>query len=204
MSLMPRRTTFATIAAFVAVLPFIVPSVARAQTPCEDALQQAQKSYDLGLFEDVRSQLAPCLASRPSKRVAVAVHSLIARADLNNDDDVDARKEVSILLGLDPSFDAGSSSRFAALVALVRREELTTQVASVSKTSESLREAPATVVIVTSEEIQRRGYLDLEELFHDLPGFDVTRGNASTYSWIDQRGYVSINNDRLIFLVDGV
>jgi len=80
MSLMPRRSMFATIATFVAVLPFIVPSAARAQTLCEDALQQAQKSYDLGLFEDVRPQLAPCLAARTSKRTAVAVHALIAHA----------------------------------------------------------------------------------------------------------------------------
>lgn len=200
---MPRRTMFATIAAF-AVVPFIAPSAVRAQVSCEDALVQAQKSYDLGLFDDVRPQLAPCLAARTSKRIGVAVHALLAHAALNNDDVVTARKEISIVLGLDPAFDAGSSSRFAALVAQVRREELTTQVASVSKTSESLREAPATVVIVTSDEIQRRGYLDLEQLIIDLPGFDVTRGNGSTYSWIDQRGYVAINNDRLIFLVDGV
>lgn len=195
---------FGAIAAFIVVLPFLTPSSARAQASCEDALQQAQKSYDLGLFDDVRPQLAPCLAVRTSKRIAVAAHALIARADLNNDDAASARKEISIVLGLDPSFDAGSSSRFAALVAQVRREELTTQVASVSKTSESLREAPATVMIVTSDEIQRRGYLDLEQVINDLPGFDITRGNGSTYSWIDQRGYVAINNDRLIFLVDGV
>lgn len=201
---MPRRMMFVTIVAFVVVLPFIATRAATAQTSCEDALQQAQKSYDLGLFDDVRPQLAPCLAARTSKRVAVAVHALIAHAALNNDDVVSARKEISIVLGLDPAFDAGSSSRFAALVDQVRRDELTTQVASVSKTSESLREAPATVMIVTSDEIQRRGYLDLEQLISDLPGFDITRGNGSTYSWIDQRGYVSINNDRLIFLVDGV
>src|SRR5438270_2720553 len=204
MPLMLRRTMFATIAAFVAVLPFIAAPAARAQTSCEDALQQAQKSYDLGLFDDVRTQLAPCLTATTSKRVAVAVHALIARADLNNDDYVNARKEISIILRLDSAFDAGPSPRFAALVAKVRREELTTQVASGSKTSESPRDAPATVMIVTADEIQRRGYRDLEELFHDLPGFDVTRGNGSTDSWVDQRGYVSINNDRLIFLVDGV
>src|SRR3954469_12916429 len=131
MSPMPRRTMFATIAAFVVVLPFIAPPAARSQATCEDALLQAQKSYDLGLFDDVRPQLAPCLAARMSKRVAVTVHALIAHAALNNDDAVNARKEISIVLGLDPAFDAGSSSRFAALVAQVRREELTTQVASV-------------------------------------------------------------------------
>ena len=199
-----RKTLLALLAVFVLIPAIVAPPDASAQTPCEDALQQAQKSYDLGLFEDVRPQLAPCLTSRTSKRAAVAVHALIARADLNNDEVGNARKEISIILLLDPAFDAGQSPRFAALVAQVRREELTTQVASVSKTSESLREAPATVVVVTSDEIQRRGYLDLEQLLHDLPGFDVTRGNGSTYSWIDQRGYVSINNDRLIFLVDGV
>jgi outer membrane receptor for ferrienterochelin and colicins len=197
-----RKTVFASVAAVVLLLTVV--ASAQAQTSCEDALLQAQKSYDLGLFEDVRPQLAPCLTGRTSRRVAVDVHALIARADLNNDEPDKARKEVSIVLGLDPAFDAGSSSRFATLVARVRREELTTQVASVSKTSESLREAPATVIIVTADEIQRHGYLDLEELLHDLPGFDVTRGNGSTYSWVDQRGYVSINNDRLIFLVDGV
>jgi outer membrane receptor protein involved in Fe transport len=123
---------------------------------------------------------------------------------LNNDDAGSARKEVSIILGLEPTFDAGSSPRFAALVAQVRREELSTQVASVSKTSESLREAPATVLVVTADEIQRRGYLDLEQLLHDLPGFDVTRANGSSYAWIEQRGYVSTDNDRLILLIDGV
>ena len=199
MSLTPR------LAAFMVILSIVSAPAARAQTPCEDALREAQKSYALGLFEDVRPQLAPCLATRTSKRVAVDVHSLIARADLNNGDVDKARNEVSILLGLEPTFDAGSSSPpFAALVARVRREELSTQVASVSKTSESLREAPATVLVVTADEIQRRGYLDLEQLLHDLPGFDVSRGNASTYSWIEQRGYISSNNDRLILLIDGV
>ena len=127
MSRMHRTTMLATIAAFVILLPFFAPAAAQAQTSCEDALVQAQKSYDLGLFDDVRPQLAPCLAARTSKRIAISVHALIARADLNNDDDANARKEILILLGLDPSFDAGSASRFAQLVVQVRRETLTTQ-----------------------------------------------------------------------------
>jgi outer membrane receptor for ferrienterochelin and colicins len=202
-SLIHRRRLFVLLAALI-VVSLLAPDVAQAQTSCEDALRQAQNSYSLGLFEDVRPQLAPCLTGRLSKRTMVEVHALIARADLNNEDADNARKEISVILALDPAFDAGSSPRFTALVARVRREELTTQVASVSKTSESLREAPATVMIVTADEIQRHGYLDLEQLLGDLPGFDVTRGNGSTYSFVDQRGYVSINNDRLIFLVDGV
>jgi outer membrane receptor for ferrienterochelin and colicins len=177
---------------------------AAAQVPCEDALREAQKSYDLGLFEDVPTQIAPCLQGRISRRLATQVHSLLARAYLNSDEVEQARKEVSALLRIDSTFEAGSSPRFAALVAQVRREELTTQVASVSKTSESLREAPATVIVLTADEIQKRGYIDLEQILHDLPGFDISRTNGDTYSFIFQRGYRSFNNDRLIFMVDGV
>src|SRR6185295_2427896 len=130
--------------------------------------------------------------------------SLLARAYLNSDEPEKAHKEVSTILRLDATFEAGSSSLFAALVSKVRREELTTQVASVSKTNESLREAPATVVVVTGDEIQRRGYLDLEQLLHDLPGFDISRTNGDIYSIIYQRGYRSAVNDRLLLLIDGV
>ncbi|HEX2120434.1 MAG TPA: TonB-dependent receptor plug domain-containing protein, partial [Thermoanaerobaculia bacterium] len=135
---------------------------------------------------------------------AVDVHRLLALTYLYDDEPEKARKEVSTLLRLDSTFEAASPALFAALVAQVRREEQVTQVASVSKTSESLREAPATVVVVTGEEIQRRGYLDLEQLLHDLPGFDISRLNGDIYSHIYQRGYRSPINDRLLLLIDGV
>src|SRR5215207_6476007 len=149
-----------------------------AQTVCDDALRQAQKSYDLGLFEDVPGLLAPCLAARPSRATAVQVHSLLARAYLAADDPKKARQEVSAILRLDSSFEPGSTPLFAELVAQVRREEQTVQVASVSKSKESLREAPATVSLLTAEEIERRGYNDLEEMLHDLPGFDISRSRG--------------------------
>src|SRR5437588_5069253 len=123
-----------------------------AQTSCEDALRDAEKSYELGLFEDVHTKLAPCLGARISRPLAIQVHSLLARGYLQNEEPENARREVSTLLRLDSTFEPGPSPRFAALVAQVRREELTTQVASVSKTSESLREAPATVLVITGEE----------------------------------------------------
>ncbi len=179
---------------------------APAQTPCEDALREAAKSYELGLFEDVAPKLSPCLATPTSRSVAITVHSLLARAYVSNEEPEKARKEISTLLRLQSNYEAeaGSSARFVALLTKVRAEEQTTQVASVSKTNESLREAPATVVVVTGEEIQRRGYLDLEELLYDLPGFDVSRTNGQIYSTVYQRGYRSVLNDRLMFLVDGV
>jgi len=95
---------------------------AAAQTPCEDALRDAEKSYEVGLFEDVPGRLSPCLGSPTSRSVAVHVHSLLARAYLNSEEPDKARKEISTLLRLQTDYEAeaGSSARFLALVARVR------------------------------------------------------------------------------------
>src|SRR5579872_4408726 len=177
---------------------------ASAQTSCDDALAQAQKSYDLAFFEEVPAQLAPCLGAKVSRATASAVHSLLARSFFAVDDLGKAREEISTLLRIDSAFEPGPPPRFAALVAEVRRAEQTAQVASVSKTKESLREAPATVVVITGEEIEKRGYHDLEEVFHDLPGFDISRSNGEVYSTLYQRGFRSNNSDRNLLLLDGV
>jgi len=77
-------------------------------------------------------------------------------------------------------------------------------VSSVSKKLESANEAPQTVIVLTAEELMQRGYTDLEQVFHDLPGFDITRGTGTEYSQIYQRGYRSNNTNRTLILVDGV
>jgi len=83
-------------------------------------------------------------------------------------------------------------------------ELLELKISSVSKTSESLLETPQTVIVITNEQIKRRGYTDLEQLFHDLPGFDISRGNGTQYSQIYQRGYRTKNTEKTLLLIDGV
>jgi outer membrane receptor protein involved in Fe transport len=189
----------------VAVL-LLVANGASAQNACTAALPQAQKSYDTGDFAQTASLLQQeCVHARLSRTVAIQVQSLLARALMYAERQDEARKEVTKLFRLEPGFDdAAGSPRFAALLAEVRREEQSAQVTSVSKSAESLREAPATVVVVTGDEIERRGYLDLEQLLHDLPGFDVNRTNGDIYSHVYQRGYYDAFNSRLLLLVDGV
>jgi outer membrane receptor protein involved in Fe transport len=189
-----------------AVILLLVAHGAWAQNACPAALAQAQKSYDTGDFAQAASLLRQeCGRAKLSRTVAIQVQSLLARALMYAEQQDEARKEVSKLLRLEPGFDdAAGSARFAALLAEVRREEQSAQVTSVSKSAESLREAPATVVVVTGDEIERRGYLDLEQLLHDLPGFDVSRTNGDIYSHVYQRGYFDEFNSRLLLLVDGV
>ena len=116
------------------------------------------------------------------------------------------KKYIFILLFLFPSFLFAQSdtTRLNALLDMSLEELMDQEIYSVSKTAESVLEAPSTVIIISAEEIQRRGYIDLEQLFHDLPGFDISRGNGTQYSQVYQRGYRSKNTERTSFQIDGV
>ncbi len=83
-------------------------------------------------------------------------------------------------------------------------ELLELKISSVSKKSEKLPETPQTVIVITKEQIKRRGYTDLEQIFHDLPGFDISRGNGTQYSQIYQRGYRTKNTEKTLMMIDGV
>ena len=48
---------------------------------------------------------------------------------------------------------------------------LNLNVSSASGTSESYRDAPAAMIVLTAEELRRRGYTGLDEVMLDLPGF---------------------------------
>jgi len=83
-------------------------------------------------------------------------------------------------------------------------ELLKLKISSVSKKTEQLLKTPQTVIVITSEQIKRRGYTDLEQLFHDLPGFDISRGNGTQYSQVYQRGYRTNNTEKTVLMIDGV
>ena len=72
-----------------------------------------------------------------------------------------------------------------------------------SGVSESIKDAPAALVVVTQQDIQRRGYLSLDEVIQDLPGFDtiVTNGTMQIVSY--QRGYRTPWTQRTLLLING-
>ncbi|MCK5148580.1 TonB-dependent receptor [bacterium] len=90
------------------------------------------------------------------------------------------------------------------LVNMSIEELMDIKIVTASKHEQRFIEAPATMEIITSEQIRQRGYVDVEQLLHDLPGFDISRGNGTIYSQIYQRGYRSNNTDRTLLLVDGI
>src|SRR5262249_5355135 len=55
------------------------------------------------------------------------------------------------------------------------------RVVSASNRPENRPEAPATVIVITREDIRERGYTELSEILDDLPGMDVIRPYGDTY-----------------------
>jgi outer membrane receptor protein involved in Fe transport len=177
---------------------------AYAQSQCQ--LDEATRAYAAGNFDEASQLIGACLADRPSTEERVQSYALRAKLALATDDIDGAQQAVTLLLGAMPDFapSLDDPPRFVRMVAQLKREIARNTTSSVSKMNESLLEAPATIIVVTAEQIRRRGYLDLEAVLHDLPGFDITRSNGYTYANVFQRGYRSDTTNRTLFLVDGV
>ncbi len=191
----------AVIMAIFAVAP------AAGQSACEIVLREAERSYQAGRIEEVFALREACLRGKATREQKVQTYALLAKVHVALDQLAKARRYVESLLNFNAEYQPDERRdpvQFIRLVNELKGTEEVVTVVSVSKNDEPLREAPATAIVITAEDIQRRGYVDLEAIFHDLPGFDISRGNGETYSSLYQRGFRSARNDRTLFLIDGV
>ncbi|MBN1579001.1 MAG: TonB-dependent receptor [Chitinispirillaceae bacterium] len=188
---------------FVGIILCITSFIA-ANDSCEATLKDAQKKYENGNFEEVLLLLTPCLNKELSKPVRVEAWRLVAMTYCATDNIDSARNAVKTLL-IESPYEPRTLDHpvFIALVNEVKLSRQSTLVTSVSKKAENIREAPATVMIITDQDIRNRGYIDLDALFSDLPGFTVCRPFSITYTHFYQRGYRSNLIDRTLLLVDG-
>ena len=170
------------------------------------ALNEAKKQYEIGNFDDVTEELNRCLLTF-SDIEKVQAYRLLAMTAIATDQKKNALDAIVALLTHNPTFEPSifDPPQFIALVAELKDNFATVKITSVSKKSENVMLAPATVTVMSGDEIKRRGYTDLEAMLHDLSGFDISRSNGLAYSNIYQRGYRSgANTDRTMFLIDGV
>jgi len=96
------------------------------------------------------------------------------------------------------------NKEFDMLLNLSLENLLDLNVSSASGVEETLRDAPAAMVIITSTDIQQRGYTSIDQIILDLPGFDstVTNGNGGVITY--QRGYRTPLTQRTLMLVNGI
>lgn len=80
---------------------------------------------------------------------------------------------------------------------------LNLQISTAAKYEQTISEAPASVAIVTSEDIERYSYRTLEEVLLSVRGFYVT--NDRNYSYLGVRGFSRPTdyNDRILLLLNG-
>lgn len=88
------------------------------------------------------------------------------------------------------------------LLELNTHDLLDLKVVSVLKRPESISRAPATVRVITAEDIRDNGYLTLEEALADLPGLQF-RNIQGFNSYVFMRGAPGQNN-KVLLLVDGI
>lgn len=194
---------------FFAILGTVGASSSAVAQCGEYTITEAQEDYDKANFNDVFKLLQPCLQNGFDSKQKVLAYKLLSLTYLALDSTQLASQAISQMLSYNPGYEPESDLvlpyRFVSLVNLVKQTQTQiVQVTSVSKKPEDLYKAPATVMVITEEDIRQRGYTDLEILFSDLPGFDVSRTYGLTYSNIYQRGYRSDNTERTLFMIDGI
>jgi outer membrane receptor for ferrienterochelin and colicin len=77
------------------------------------------------------------------------------------------------------------------------------QVTTPSKLKEKIRDTPGTVIVVTREQIQTLGYINLLQLLRELPGFIVHQYASETNrANVTHRGFLGTN--KFLVLQDGI
>ena len=76
------------------------------------------------------------------------------------------------------------------------------EVTSVSRHTESLADAPASIYVISAEDIRRSGASSIPEVLRLAPNLIVARADANQYA-ISARGFNNVLANKLLVLIDG-
>ncbi|PIP80119.1 MAG: hypothetical protein COW84_06955, partial [Gammaproteobacteria bacterium CG22_combo_CG10-13_8_21_14_all_40_8] len=99
---------------------------------------------------------------------------------------------------------ADDDTQFQQLMNLNFEQLMQVKVSTVSNRPESLADAPATVIVLTQDDFQKRGYQDLSQIFDDLPGMEMIRPYGDSYYVNYMRGYRYTIGSPYLVMIDGV
>ena len=183
-----------------------IPVSARAQECSDVNLNEALKLYQIGKFSEAIRMLEPCILHGFTEKQKVEAFRLSAMTYIAIDSVDKALAETGYLLQINPTYEANLFDP-PAFIRMVNNLKLTggaQVVTSVSKKAESIYEAPATIIVISRDDIQKRGYNDLVELLKDVPGFDLTMFYGPEYTNVYQRGFRQNNSEKTLLLFDGI
>lgn len=76
------------------------------------------------------------------------------------------------------------------------------EVTSVSRRSERLSDAAASVFVITADDIRRSGATNLPDALRLAPALDVVMVSANSYT-VSARGFINSSSNKLLVLIDG-
>lgn len=95
-----------------------------------------------------------------------------------------------------------ADTHLASLADLTLEQLTQMEVTSVSRRAETLADAPASVYVVTADDIRRSGAATLPEALRLAPNLQVARADANQYV-ITARGFANILANKLLVMIDG-
>jgi outer membrane receptor for ferrienterochelin and colicins len=107
------------------------------------------------------------------------------------------------MIFLTVALPATAQQKAKGLVELSLEDLMNVEVYSASKHMQSVSDAPSSVTVVTSDEIQKYGYRTLADILESVRGFYIT--NDRDYSFVGVRGFGRLgdSNNRILVLIDG-
>lgn len=168
------------------------------------AIDSAEYRYQIGRFDECAAELTQCLSEKHGFDFdqKIRAYYLLANCYLALDSASVADSVIEELLLQKDNFetDLRDPERFRTRIAYIRANIIS----SVSKHNEDIRLAPATISVITQEEMLQRGYTDLIDVLKDIPGFDISIYYGQLYANVYQRGFRTNNTDKILLLFDGV
>ena len=125
-----------------------------------------------------------------------------ASARLPGSPRITGKLAASALLFLSGGLACAATSGNAVLADMSLEELANIEIISVSKRPESLADAPASVFVITAEEIRRSGAATLPEAMRLAPNLQVAQVDARNYA-VSARGFNNPFANKLLVLIDG-
>lgn len=184
---------------YLLIICFLLSAYQLSAQKSVSALDEAEKAYGLGRFEDVDSILSKTVDFLEGQD-AVKAYRLLAFSCLQQDQPDLAEKYVVKLLEVDPYYSSyDDSPRFADLVEKLKINKTTMTTAS--KIAESIEEVPVPVIVITEDMIKTSGAKTVSDLlFMYVPGISKI---GSIDDNLAMRGIYGINQETMLILLDG-
>src|SRR5687768_2003099 len=98
----------------------------------------------------------------------------------------------------------GQTDSLSNLLDLSLEELMNIKVVTASGFVQTALEAPSTITVITKQQIQERGYEQLEEALRDVPGIDMIHVNGYAPTLFYFRGMYGAENLRALLMIDGI